>query len=75
MKKICLYLFLFLFAQTISAQVTVEIHDIGDVDTVALKEMFPPTIEEIFKQQNIMLKVRSPYTLTNNSRLTLQMQV
>lgn len=68
MKKICLYLFLFLFAQTISAQVTVEIHDIGDVDTVELREMFPPTIEEIFKQQNITLKVRSPYTLTNNSR-------
>lgn len=66
MKKSCLYLFLFLFVQTISAQVTVELHNVNDIDTVALHESYPPTIEGILKQQNIAFNVKSPYILTRN---------
>ena len=66
MKKSCLYLFLFLFAQTISAQVTVEFHDVNDIDTVALHESFPPTIEGILKPQTIPLNETSPNILTRN---------
>lgn len=61
MKKSCLYLFLFLFVQTISAQVTVE-----DIDTTELFKWNPPTIEGKCQQQNIRFNIKPPYTLTRN---------
>jgi hypothetical protein len=61
MKNIFSLLFPFLFLQTISAQITVE-----SLDTAAIHKTFPPTIEGIFKQQNIAFNVKSPYILTRN---------
>ena len=48
------------------AQVTMTVGGLDDVDTVALRQMFPPTIEENLNQQNVSFKISSPYTLTHS---------
>lgn len=66
MKKVLFLLIQLIICQYVMAQVTVTVGGLDDVDTVALRQMFPPTIEENLNQQNVSFKISSPYTLTHN---------